>query len=69
MPATPRSPLEAALIRHGISIIALATQLRIQYSSVWRVVAGKSLMTRPRAERYARALRDLGVNALWSDIL
>jgi len=66
---TPRSRLEVALEARGISILHLAKALGVQYSNVWRVAAGRSAMTRARAERYAAALKSLGAKAKWQDII
>ena len=65
----PRSRLEAALVAGGISVNELATALGGQYAHVWRVAAGRSAMTRARAERYAAALVDLGVEVAWHEII
>ncbi len=65
----PRSRLEAALVAAGISVNELAAALGGRYAHVWRVAAGRSAMTRARAERYAAALADLGVEVAWHAIM
>ncbi len=65
----PRSRLEAALVAAGISVNELAAALGGQYAHVWRVAAGQSAMTRARAQRYAAALADLGVEVAWHEII
>jgi hypothetical protein len=47
----------------------LAAALGGRYAHVWRVAAGLSAMTRARAERYAAALADLGVEVAWHEII
>ena len=64
----PRSALDAVLREHGLTVLALANALDLGYASVWHVAAGKSAMTRARAERYADALGRLGVKVEWHQI-
>lgn len=62
-------PILDMLSSARVSIRQLAKVAGRGYSHTWRVATGRQHLTRPTAERWAAALRELGIKAAWQDII
>ena len=64
-----RTTLDALLRRHHVTIAALARARGVAYSAAHKVVMGQQQLTRPTADAWCQALRELGIEAEWQDLM
>lgn len=64
-----RSSIERLLREADVSIRQLALARGVAYSAAHKVVAGEQQLTRRTAEKWCEALRKLGIEAEWHELM